>query len=35
MKGDVFLKLRKGWDIPKNYIIEENDTDDEMIKSSE
>ena len=35
MKGDVFLKLREGWGIPKNYIIEENETDDEMVKSSE
>ena len=34
MNGEVFLKLKKGWG-PPNYIIEENDTDDQLINSGE
>jgi maltose O-acetyltransferase len=34
MNGDVFLKLKKGWVLP-DYIIEENDIDDERIKSDD
>lgn len=34
LNGDVFLKLRKDWG-PRDYIIEENDTINERINSSE